>query len=235
MKDTIKKMLDYQTIDGELNKLEKELEGSEDKKQAQKMLEIFKSGQQTADELEKEAAKAGDELEIVKKNYETNCKMAEKLTAINIEKLTDEQVVKLNADLETVLNTLSTIEKKLVALNKQVQTILTKFEQAKRNAVASKNNYSKYKISYENFLKEQEPKIQKYKTILAKMEKEVDSALFSKYKALRQDKLFPVIVSLNDNLCSGCRMSLSVNDLNKLKANGYAICENCRRIIYIKN
>ena len=65
------------------------------------------------------------------------------------------------------------------------------------------------------------------------LEKQIDANLLSKYKHLRQDKIFPVFVPLNSNACGGCSMALPAALMNKLKENGYLECEQCRRYIYI--
>ncbi len=232
MNEKIKQMLEYQKVEAEVVKLEKQLEQNPDKIQAQKMISAFKSSQQQAENLEKEAARAVEEFNKVKAIYETNEKLAQKLSSIDVDKLEDEKVDKLNKDLEDVLNNLNIVERKLMALNKNVEEILKNFEQAKKNASIAKANYTKAKTAFESVSASQNENIAKLKSILAKLAKTVDGDILKKYQALRQDKVFPVFVPLSSNLCGGCRMNLSVVDINKMKDQGYVVCENCHRIIY---
>ena len=66
------------------------------------------------------------------------------------------------------------------------------------------------------------------------LEKGLDAELFSKYKELRKDGVFPMFVELNDKSCGGCRTNLPSSTLERIKEHGYIRCENCRRIIYTK-
>lgn len=233
MTDDIKKMLEYQKVDAGLRKLEKEISSNPNKINAQKMLEVFKKEQQNAENLEKEAGKVIEEFNKVKGIYETNVSLAGKFSQIDVEKLSDEKIEKLNSDLETVLNNLSTIEKKLISLNKTVQDILKKFDIAKKQATNAKAVYVKSKNAYEGFVKEKTAEYTALKTKLSSMQKDLNQALFKRYQAVRQDKIFPVLVPLNTNICGYCQMGLNANDANQLKTNGFIICENCHRIIYV--
>lgn len=49
-----------------------------------------------------------------------------------------------------------------------------------------------------------------------------------RYKAKRKDKMFPVLYELSGELCSHCRMSLSMVDINRLNNGEIIECDNCR-------
>ena len=233
MNAEIKKLLDYQTLDAKLNSIEHEIISNPNRTKAQKMLAIFKNEQQMAENLEQEAGKAVEEFNKVKKLYEANAELAGKLTNIDVDKLEDEKVQKLNADLETVLNNLATIEKKLVQLNKNVEAILAGFEKAKQQATLARNNYLESKNAYDEFVKSKSGEIAKLKSGLVAIAKTLNEDLYKKYQAIRGDKIFPVLVPLNSGLCGYCQMNINANDANKLKNDGFIICENCHRIIYL--
>lgn len=233
MNAEIKKLLDYQTLDAKLNSIEHEIVSNPNRAKAQKMLASFKNEQQMAENLEQEAGKAVEEFNKVKKLYEANAELAGKLTNIDVDKLADEKVQKLNADLETVLNNLATIEKKLVQLNKNVEAILAGFEKAKQQATVARNSYLESKNAYDEFVKSKSGEIAKLKSGLVAIAKTLNEDLYKKYQAIRGDKIFPVLVPLNSGLCGYCQMNINANDANKLKNDGFIICENCHRIIYL--
>ena len=89
---------------------------------------------------------------------------------------------------------------------------------------------------YTKLKTELEPKINALKSDLAKIQKDVDSKLLQKYNQKRENKIFPVFVSLADNKCGGCRMEISASKLGTMKKNDFGVieCENCGRIIYTK-
>lgn len=233
MNAEIKKLLDYQTIDSSLNSIEHELISNPNRIKAQKMLTSFKNEQQIAENLEKDAGKAVEEFNKVKSLYEANANLAGKLSSIDVDKLDDSKIEKLNSDLEAVLNNLAAIEKKLGGLNKNVETILAGFENAKKQATIAKNNYMQCKAAYDEFVKSKSDEIAKLKTGLVNISKTINPELMQKYMAIRGDKIFPVLVPLNSGLCGFCQMNINANDANRLKEKGYIICENCHRIIYL--
>lgn len=233
MNAEIKKLLDYQTIDASLNSIEHELISNPNRVKAQKMLTSFKNEQQMAENLEKDAGKAVEEFNKVKSLYEANANLAAKLSSIDVDKLEDDKIEKLNSDLESVLNNLATIEKKLVQLNKNVESILVGFENAKKQATIARNSYMESKNAYDEFVKSKSAEIAKLKAGLSNIAKTVNPELMQKYQAIRSDKIFPVLVPLNSGLCGFCQMNINANDANRLKDNGYIICENCHRIIYL--
>ena len=52
-------------------------------------------------------------------------------------------------------------------------------------------------------------------------------------KTMKNDKIFPVFVSLKEGHCAGCMVEIPTSKINKLKSNGTIVCEQCHRIIYI--
>jgi predicted nucleic acid-binding Zn-ribbon protein len=66
------------------------------------------------------------------------------------------------------------------------------------------------------------------------LEKDLNPELFAKYKAIKNDKIFPVFVSFANGNCSGCRVEIPTSKINKLKSEGSIVCEQCHRIIYYK-
>ena len=98
----------------------------------------------------------------------------------------------------------------------------------------ARQKHKENKDIYDNFVGEVEPKIKKLQTSLKEKEKSLDKELYEKYKNLRKDGIFPIVVELRDNTCGGCGMGLASNTLERIKQKGYIQCEQCRRIIYSK-
>ena len=77
-------------------------------------------------------------------------------------------------------------------------------------------------------------KIQEIENKMKSLEKDLNPELFAKYKAIKNDKIFPVFVSFANGNCSGCRVEIPTSKINKLKSEGSIVCEQCHRIIYYK-
>ena len=126
----------------------------------------------------------------------------------------------------------STIERNLSVQVENVSNIIKQFEACKNNIVKYKNKYLESKEKYNEERKKYLPKLEEITKELEKLEKEVDKKLLQRYKQLKQDKIFPVFVAVNNNSCGGCSMEFSSAHMTKLKQDGYLECEHCRRINY---
>ena len=124
------------------------------------------------------------------------------------------------------------LEKKLMTVAEQVNSALNDFEQTKKRYGSARNKYNEQKAMYEKEEAEIKPQLDKIYSELKTLEKEVEPRVLAKYKSIRQDRIFPVLVPLMDKSCGGCMMELSYAAQAKLKEQGYLECEHCRRMIY---
>ncbi len=232
MQAEISKMVKYQAVEAELVKIDKALEANPNKVTLNKMAEVFNSSLKLAESLERDAEKAVSEFEKVKKSYNLNYEKAQKFASLDLEKLSDEQLNKVNLELEGIVTNLDTIEKNLLSLNKGVDAILDKFDKAKKNAVIARTNYGKAKENFDKIVANSSAARNKIVAELKKLEATINPSLLNKYKAIREGKLFPALVPLQSGLCGACRMKPPIFAMTKLNNQGFVECENCHRIIY---
>lgn len=229
----IKKILDYQTKDFEIIKLERALNESADKKILDNLVDLVKSSQNTSAMLEKEAEETLLQYNNMKKNYEENIKIFENLNRKDLDKLTETEI----SDVMKVANNISTnlniMEKKLLQQADKINNILSEFENAKKRYNSAREKHKIHKEKFNKQTMDIQPQIDKLALELVAMEKSIDAKLLSKYKIKRQDKLFPIFVAVNSNSCGGCMMELPSGQIEKLKKDGFLECENCHRIIYL--
>ncbi len=232
MQQEISNLIKYQRVEAELVKIDKALEANPNKVTLNKMAEVFNSSLKLAETLEKDAEKAVSEFEKVKKNYAQNYEKAQKFATLDLDKLNEDQLNKVNSELETIVKNLDVIEKNLLSLNKGVDAILEKFETAKKNAVIARTNYAKAKENFEKVVSSNSSNRNAIVSELKKTEPMLNKTLFAKYKSLRDGKIFPVLVPLQNGLCGACRMKPPIFAMQKLNSQGFVECENCHRIIY---
>ena len=227
------KLLEYQKLDGKLLNLKRDLDKNAAKQTLNKVVVLVKDSQNKLLELENKAKVAISEYEKYKAEYE---KTVAELNAINknsIESMTEEQ---LNANIEkanNLVNLLGSLERGLSSQAKTVEEIIKNFDVCRNNIVAYKQKYKESKAECDKVEENAKPQFEAIKKQMLEMEKDIDKTLLAKYKHLRQDKIFPVFVPLNNSSCGGCSMEVPAALMNKLKANGYLECEQCRRYIYI--
>lgn len=230
----IENLLEYQSKDFEIFKLEKQLYNGEDRKVIGDMVSKVKDSQNRSLHLEKNATDLVNEFENLKKSFDENIKKLNIMTNSNVEKLSQADINAFENSINALINNLNLIENKLSFFAKKINVILTDFEQAKKTYNIAREEYSKHKKLYDEKEAQIKPQIDEKVKDLQKLEKDIDPKLLSRYKTKRQDKKFPIIVALNGTDCGGCQMQLSYASINFLKENGIIECEHCRRLIYFK-
>ena len=97
------------------------------------------------------------------------------------------------------------------------------------------NRNREAKEKFEAKKMEMQPKLTEIETKLKSLEKEISPEIMAKYKTLRSDGIFPILVPVVNKCCGGCRMEIPSSTLDKLKTNKVTQCEHCRRVIYNKD
>lgn len=226
------KLLNYQKVDAQAIKLERKLADSEHKKVFTQMLSIIKDAKNHIGELESKAGGLVATYDALKKKYDENSEMLDKLTKIDLSKESPASVDKIFEKIAVLSNNLNVIEKKLLTTAEQVNATLNDFEQTKKRFGLAKNKYNDNKGKFESEEKQINVELNKIYQELSQLEKAVEPRVMARYKSIRQDRIFPILVPLSDKSCGGCMMELSYAAQSKLKEQGYLECEHCRRIIY---
>ena len=224
--------LEYQKLDGQILRLKRKLSEDPERQKMNQVLASAKSFQNKLAELEIAAQKAIGDYEKNKKQYDKLLADFETLSRINnadfsADKI-DENIEKLNV----IASDLSNMERTLSALQETIVSVLKNFDVCRNNIVASRQKYNDLKTNVSKLEGEVNAEVEKYAESMKKIEKNLNPELLAKYNKLRQDKIFPVFVPLNNNSCGGCSMTIPAALMNKLLHDGHLECEQCRRYIY---
>lgn len=229
------KILEYQKLDGQVLQLRRSLEKDETKIALNKAVAIIKDSQAKILELENKAKALIEEYNTSKKNYETTYNQIVKYSKLDVNSLNEEDATKYFDDASSVVNSLSFLERTLSMQAENINSIIKNFEIYRNNIVTYKQKYKDLKEKVDANQVKIEPEVKAIQAKMAELEKQINADMLNKYKHLRQDRIFPVFVPLNNNACGGCSMQLPSALMNKLKENGYLECEQCRRYIYLEN
>lgn len=228
------KILEYQKLDFELNKLKKSNLNSVEKSNMNKLKGYIVEAHDKGMKLENDANSLLEDYSNLKKQYEANFQKIQKLTNTNL------STVELD-DVDGMLSTINSLSSELFLLERNINIIITKiknslkdFEVTKNNMIKARSKYNEFKAAYEKSMKLVEPKIKEVEDKMKALESEIEPSLLSKYKTMKADKIFPVYVAFDNGHCSGCRVEIPTAKANKLKTEGTIICEQCHRIIYLK-
>ena len=230
----IEKLLEYQNLDSELVKVEKQMKENKDKESADQMMDTMKKAQARSVKLEEKAQSLLAEVDKVKKQYEIQESKMKEFLDKDLSSLSKEELEKLCLLKDKLSQNLSILEKNLSSLAETVNGVLADFNKTIKLFNTSKDEYLSSKTKYENVLKTLEVEKADLEKKLKVLEKNVDGELMAKYKKRRAENIFPIVVCLNGNSCGGCHVELSYAIISKLNNEGMLSCEHCHRIIYKK-
>lgn len=231
----IENLLKYQSVDGELFKVEQKLQNSPYKKKANELTTIAKKSQIKSTELEAEADRLLKEIEDIKLKYNVNKSKADEMLSNNAENLSMEELEKLASLKGKIVSNLNILEKMLQKSAENINHILSEFNKTKRTFDEARSQYAICKQKIDEEIKASEPEKEKLKKQLLTLEKDVEPVLMGEYKKKRNDKIFPVVVPLEgNNFCGYCRMELPKVAISRIKEKGIITCEHCKRFIYQK-
>lgn len=133
------------------------------------------------------------------------------------------------------LSNLSFLEGQLAELERK---ILEKTAAFKNTSLAAKNATEFTRKAQQVFADQKKSiagKLQELDQKFAAATTDIDEKLLTKYKAIRKSKggdAKDVVVPLTDNRCLGCYMEVPMAIISKINTTGWAVCEECGRIIY---
>ena len=228
----MKKILELQKIDAELMQLEKLKESSNDHETLNKMSGLYKDIQNKLKELEEKSAKHLSEYNQALDSHKKSLKESGKLAKTDTSKLSEEKIGLLQESANQISSQLFMLERKMNMLLVEINNSIKDFEVLKSKAMTVRAKHAESKEKIEASKLKMQPKIDDYIAQIAKLESGIDKNILAKYKALKNDNIFPVYVSLNEKRCGYCRVELPSFKLDKLKNEEFIVCEQCGRIIY---
>ena len=230
----IEKLLQYQKLDLELLKLNRELASCPEKATMNKMIAFVKDAQNKSSMLERKAKDLLAEYNAVKTAYDETLKNVEKLTKLDASKLDNDKLKEMSNQVNVASSELFGLEKRLNVISAKSKEVLKEFDMTKSNVIKARTKHRESKEQYEKRIENLEPKKNEILAKMAELEKEADKTMLAKYKSIKNDNIFPVFVPLHGNLCGGCRMAIPSGQLDKIKSAKTARCEQCGRILYIQ-
>ena len=228
----LSKIIEYQTLDSKLFKIERELKNNENKRIANQMHQNMKDAQTKTLKLEERAGALLAEIEKVKKQFQIQQEKMNEFVARDLSKMSKEEVDKLSVLKDKLSQNLVILDKNLSSLAETVNAVLSEFNKTIKLANNCKEQYMKCKQAYENDVKAVEKDKNDIINELKKLEKGIDGKIMGEYKKRRNENIFPVLDKLNGNSCGGCHIELPYANISSLDANGILSCEHCHRLIY---
>lgn len=227
------KLLEYQKIDIELKKLKKESaeNGTPKAKSVDDLNTSIKNCQNKILELEETSKGLLESFKKLMEVYKKGLAYVQKNKNTDINKMSQEELKDFEVKMSQTAKQLSELETRILNHNQEVKKVVLDYKMYRKKILDAKE-------AKENLKTDDEP-VQDDKTASllaqkAELEKTIEPSKLAKYKSMKQDGIFPVLVPLVDKRCGGCRVELSSVALDKLKNGEVYECEQCRRLIYVK-
>ncbi len=230
----VQAILKYQEVDKKVYAIERELSGSETRKEYVKIKKFLEAAPEKLDALDVKAKALRAEADGLVKKYE---KLEEALKDFdNVDELvlggadisfykknaqaTIDKLKKLKGDLNTLVANIKGTDEEYQKLKKQVLSIEKKAPEV-------------YK-AYKELKAQKEGEKKPFEEELASLSADVPAAMLEIYKTKRKEKIFPVAGQIVGNRCPYCSMELPIAARSKLSGGGWIECENhiCNRILF---
>ena len=231
---SLQAILNYQEVDAKLFKLERELAGSEERKEYVKVKKFLESAPEKLDALEMKAQSLKAEADELVKKYE---QLEDTLGDFeNLDELVTEgaDIAFYKKKAQMKVNQLKKMKADLNALVANVKATETEYQKLKKTVIAAQKQYADVSEKYKAVKAAKDPEKKTLEGEIAKLEKEVPATLLEVYKMKRKEKIFPVVGELVGTRCPFCSMEPPLAARNKLTGGATIECDNCHRIIFSK-
>ena len=230
-----KQMLEYQKIDGELNRIERDLRKSEAYQNLRKYKTLRQDYEDTLNRLDAKASELKNRLAQAKQAVTKINNVIDELTNEMSHVEISDELKYMSKKLDEQLKLLAQVEGEIREILRESEEIAKKFDEINSKLVAVAKAL---KTANDDFAAQKEavkPRVMELKSKLDALKPTLDKKLFEMYERISAGKVFPVFVPLNDgNRCGGCRMDmpLGVVETEMQKHGGIMRCEHCGRIMY---
>ena len=222
----IKMLIEYQTKDIALRKLNGMLNSSESKVSMDKNRKAFAEAKRVEAECDEQARELIDRLAELEKYVDENeAVLAEYENAVVDE--SEEELAERVKKLESIRGKFQNAEKKAHDMNTESGRICHTRNDVHKNGLIAKQQYAEASAKYNALLESKADEKNKLKAELEQMAKTLDKDFFEEYKKLVEEKKFPPIaVARGDDKkglynCGGCGLSLPQQGNSLLKDKGW--------------
>ena len=227
-------ILNYQATDAKLYKLERELAGSEERKEYVKFKKFLEAAPEKLDSLEAKATALKTEADALAKQY-----LRTEETLKDFENL--DELVTSGADIafykkkaQSIVEQLKKLKADVAALVENIKSTDAEYQKLKKQVIAAQKQGTEASEKYKAAKAAREPEKKALETELAKLEKEVSEGLLAAYKNKRKEKIFPIVGEIAGTRCPFCSMEPPLAARSKLTGGASIECDNCHRLIFSK-
>lgn len=232
---SIQELLDYQELDMQIIKLEKDFISSEDYRKYEAYSKQFNYAKKALQSMEESAIKIMASSSIDTNKLNNLIKEADDIANVMKDAVEPSEVDYHISALNKIYKEINTQEALIKETIDKSEELVNKskekhIELSKLHQLATK--FKQLALEKKKELDEKTTQIAKKRDMLVK---KIDESLFIAYKKARENTKIappPFVVKVNGDFCGGCSVEIDMSKMNILKSQGVIICSECNRIIY---
>ncbi len=227
-------ILNYQKVDAELFKIERELATSEERKEYAKVKKFLETAPEKLEALEVKAKALraeADELTAKYAHMEETLKDFENLDEL-VTDGADISFYKKKA--QAIVEKIKKVKLDLTALIANVKSTDEEYQKLKKQILSIEKKAPEISAKYKEVKAQKDALKKPLEAELSNLAKEISAEMLEIYKTKRKEKIFPVVGQIVGNRCPYCSMDLPIAARSKLSGGGWIVCENhiCNRILF---
>lgn len=227
-------MLQYQKIESELNKIERELKSNKYFLQRKQLKALKLECEDNLEHLDGKAGELRNQLASARQAMEKIVAIVEEYSK-EIKEIEDvDELNYLNKKLAEQTSLLNNIERDVKRILKDGEEIVAKVDEINANLPKIISGINSCNAGFGKVTEEAKPRVNELKQKQTELKKVIDPQLFAVYDKVSQGHIHPVFVPLKDECrCGGCQMEMPKAFVEaQMATKDYMRCEHCGRIIY---
>ena len=227
-------MLQYQSLDSELNRIEKDLRKNDNFVKRKQYKALSQECEDNLAKLDAKAAELRNQLAFARQQMDKITSAIEE-HAKEINDIEDvDELNYMNKKLNEQVELLSAVEKDIKRILHESEEISKSFDEINTKLPKLVVAYKKANEDFNKAAEEVKPRVTELRAKQAELKKVIDPSLFEIYNKVSAGGLRPVFVPLRDGArCGGCQMEMpkAVVDA-QFAGKSFMRCEHCGRVIY---
>ncbi len=227
----LNELLEYQKVDGELLKVEKEISSSEERKKYVQAKKFMETAREKLDSQESHAVHLHNSFNELTKRYEEVKNTIAEYDGVDSHVDDGGDVSFYKRSAQQLADSLKAIKAELLKLVASIEEAMAEYQKLKEQTIKMQKQYKEYKDKYNEVKGSRDEEVNAIKAKLAKIAANIPADTLEKYTVKRKEKINPVLVPLTNDRCM-CGMDLPIAQQSRLSGGNVIECDHCHRFIY---
>lgn len=240
--ENLDQLWEYQAMQLELEKYDRTVKDTPTRRKLVKLQRFLQQGQKMLADMEKAAKVKQDKItEIEKKNkaYMDDLEDLDKdfsyYYECDPEELDEKEILQAVKEAEKLGDNVASMKKLLTQMKQEIEASDNKVRDSLAKMRSAKTEYEELYAVYQKEMEEVSGELERRKAIVDEAASKLPKDMLAEYNRIKGFRTNPVAI-LSNNLCGGCNIQLP-SGMSTLAKNSDKLieCENCGRILYIKD